>query len=282
MKMILFIASLITCSVALGQSTDAGIGPFALDGASLAKKPKAQLTPEQLVARRQYLMQKRFGGFVYTKQPGSGKFVFVNAQKKVPSSAWSLQYPIISDAFSVELSEATSDVEVTVKNAKDAIKAAGGNAGVILIDNPDYPAVLVAPECGWGLLNVHALSIDKPSPELLARRVRREIWRAFAMTAGSTDTEWDRCLLGPITSLRDLDDIQSEAVSPEPASKIKKHLTKLGIKPYTRVTYKQACIEGWAPTPSNDFQRVIWERVKSDKERGPTNPITIQPPKAKK
>ena len=92
------------------------------------------------------------------------------------------------------------------------------------------------------------------------------------MAAGSTDTEWDHCLLGPITSLKGLDNIDSEAVSPEPAPKIAKHLTKLGILPFKRVTYRQACQEGWAPPPQNEFQKSIWQKVHSI----PDNPITIE------
>ena len=56
----------------------------------------------------------------------------------------------------------------------------------------------------------------------------------------------------------------------------------MGITPYRRTTYREACQEGWAPQPTNDVQKAIWEQVKADKERGPTNPITIPPPNQKK
>ena len=46
-------------------------------------------------------------------------------------------------------------------------------------------------------------------------------------------------------------------------------------------TYLKACEEGWAPTPTNEYQKAIWEQVKADKERGPTNPIKIPMPKKK-
>ena len=92
------------------------------------------------------------------------------------------------------------------------------------------------------------------------------------MVAGSPNTEWPQCLLGSICSLSDLDNIQSEAVSPEPASKIQKHLLRLGIKPFKRVTYKQACREGWAPPPANEFQKAIWDEI----HKLPSNPIKIE------
>lgn len=43
------------------------------------------------------------------------------------------------------------------------------------------------------------------------------------------------------------------------------------------VTYRQACIEGWAAHPTNDVQRVVWKSVINERRRGPTNPIRILP-----
>ena len=54
------------------------------------------------------------------------------------------------------------------------------------------------------------------------------------------------------------------------------------MTPCIRATHRRACHLGWVPPPTNDVQRAIWEKIKADKERGPTNPITIPPPNAKK
>ena len=43
------------------------------------------------------------------------------------------------------------------------------------------------------------------------------------------------------------------------------------------VTYRQACIEGWAAKPTNDVQRTVWKAVLDERRRGPTNPIRILP-----
>ena len=50
-----------------------------------------------------------------------------------------------------------------------------------------------------------------------------------------------------------------------------------GIGLVRLATYRTACIEGWAPPPTNDVQRTIWERVHSEKERGPANGLKIRP-----
>lgn len=43
------------------------------------------------------------------------------------------------------------------------------------------------------------------------------------------------------------------------------------------VTYRQACIEGWAAKPTNDVQRTVWKSVIDERRKGPTNPIRILP-----
>ena len=55
-----------------------------------------------------------------------------------------------------------------------------------------------------------------------------------------------------------------------------KYLKSRGVTSSVMTTYKSACEQGWAPAPTNDVQKAIWERAKSDKERGPTNPIRIE------
>jgi hypothetical protein len=59
------------------------------------------------------------------------------------------------------------------------------------------------------------------------------------------------------------------------------YLKSLGVTPAEMTTYRKACREGWAPAPTNDIQKAIWEQVKADKERGPTNPLKISMPKRK-
>lgn len=41
---------------------------------------------------------------------------------------------------------------------------------------------------------------------------------------------------------------------------------KAGMQSPRRVPYKIAVKEGWAPAPTNDYQKAIWEKVKAEKE----------------
>jgi hypothetical protein len=39
---------------------------------------------------------------------------------------------------------------------------------------------------------------------------------------------------------------------------------KRGIPQLERTTYRLAVKEGWAPAPTNDIQRAVWDKVKAD------------------
>ena len=56
------------------------------------------------------------------------------------------------------------------------------------------------------------------------------------------------------------------------------HLLAIGVTRSQTFSYRELCTQGKAPAPTNDVQRAIWEKVKADKERGPSNPIKIEPP----
>ena len=43
--------------------------------------------------------------------------------------------------------------------------------------------------------------------------------------------------------------------------------------PGKRSVYRKACEEGWAPAPTNDVQKAIWDKVHAM----PTEPIKIKP-----
>ena len=47
-----------------------------------------------------------------------------------------------------------------------------------------------------------------------------------------------------------------------------KNLRRFGIKPYYRCSYKAAVKQGWAPAPTNEVQKAIWDAVKARKNGG--------------
>jgi hypothetical protein len=46
----------------------------------------------------------------------------------------------------------------------------------------------------------------------------------------------------------------------------------MGVTPTLVAHYRQACKQGWAPAPTNDVQRAIWNKV----HELPSDPIKIK------
>ena len=217
-------------------------------------KPGAQ-------ARADLLMQA--GGLI--REPISGPtFLFLNAQTRVtPDAITAVQKEletVLRFAFSVETRKtSTAPLEDAATAVKDTTRTA---AVIVICDTPTLPPVLIAPESRWGIVNVAALVTDKPSNDVLETRTRKELWRTFAYLMGAANSTFEHCLMKTVTSLSDLDAFKETVVSPEPLSKVMIHAQKIGIRPLRTVTYKKACEEGWAPAPTNDIQKAIWNGAK--------------------
>ena len=238
-------------------------------------------SPEAKARRRMKFMQ-RTGGMVEDRSTQKGHFYYLNVQQLVPTSELEeLTVETMRKFFRCKFSIEPCVKTFSVSAAPTIIKEMGAEAGVFLVEDPDLPSLLVAPESNWAVVNVTKLAQDKPIKALLAQRVRREMWRALGFLYGaSSDTEM--CVLQNISTVRDLDGIRANALSQYPLIRIQKRLPEIGITPIHVATYREACEKGWAPAPTNEFQKAIFDQVKADKERGPTNPITIPPPNKKK
>lgn len=194
-----------------------------------------------------------------------------NAQKRVPEDVLKATAEVMQGALGLPI--------VVSAGGSDARPGDNTAAVVVLADRGDAPRVLVAPEEGWAAVNTEALAADGATGTNYELRVTKEMWRALAIMLGASDSMFQPCLLAPVHSLADLDGLGCNVPSPEPFGKMVRNARALGCQPAHRATYKRACQEGWAPAPTNDVQRAIWEQVKADKERGPSNPITIKPPR---
>ena len=250
----------------------AALAAMAATALSAAEQTKQKVNlfekRREAIARRAEAV-RRAGGFV--EMPATGVvFRVVDAQKRIPRETVAAHAREIEDRMQFAVSVVEAGAECA------------GMARLELVDAPAAPSLLVAPDEGWARLNVAWLASDKPSDAKIAARLRKQMWRATAYALGAGNSMYGPCLMQHIRTLADLDADTAKTICPEPYGKIRQVADKIGLQPRIRVTYEQACREGWAPPPTNDVQKAIWEQVKADKERGPTNPITIPPPNQKK
>ena len=217
---------------------------------SAEKKPK--LTPEQIEERK----YRHFGGYIV--QPRETKVISIVSEQSTVSD----------DVLSGFASEMQTMLTIpVVVNAKEdvglTLKVREGEADIPLIVMPDNASAIV---------NIKALSADNPSHEVLDTRVCKELWRGLIYTIGGGNTYLQQCVMKQVSSIAELDALPSKTACPDAFMRVTESAKALGIQPVRRVTYRQACKEGWAPAPTNDVQKAIWNETR----QLPTKPINIE------
>lgn len=224
---------------------------------SAAPQPAKKHTPEE----RRAAILARTGGPIArpAKEPG---ICFLNLQKKVPADGMRYAISGICGVFqmSAYVREGKAGDE---KNLKALV---GRHVAVIaVVDEPGAPKLLVSPDESWAKINVAALETDKPNEYTLKLRLNKEMWRACAFVCGGCYTESPACLLKPARNLQELDAIKGTTIGPDSFLRIHSYLVDAKCAPAGMTTYRNAVMEGWAPAPTNDIQRAVWDAVKSAK-----------------
>ena len=246
-----------------------------------ARERPRNIDPETLAKRAQMRLE-RTGGLIIKPDSGKGSVVWIDAQKRVPRG---MRAPVVeeqSNQFIMNIVLKDGVLSFSAPDVQKTKDALGVEAVLFIVDDATLPSILLAPENHWAVLNIAVLLQGAPSPDVLEKRMRREMWRVFGQLLGSADCSYRNCVLVPVTSMEQIDSMKANMFCPDPYGRVRSHLKAIGVQPYLRTSYRHACQEGWAPAPTNGYQQAIWEKVKADKERGPTNPIPIPPPNAKK
>lgn len=246
-------------------------------GAAYAEEAtaKPKLSREERMKQKAAFLaarEARTGGRVVKEGSGSGSFIFINAEKHVGAEYMKHMTSRIKKDYRVNLK--TADVaDVTMKNVADVIAKNGATIGLAFVECDECPnTVLLAPEQGWGIVNVKALGKDGATPEKVRSRAMKELVRVFCMVATGSGSQYPRSLLAPMRSLQDIDGATNDLIPPDVDQRISNAIYRTGVEPYVEATYLMACKEGWAPAPTNDNQRAIWNKI----HELPSDPIKIK------
>lgn len=244
----------------------------------IMKTPVKDLTPEEYTLRTEHVKAMRlkvFGGDVIKPNSQKGMIAIVNAQEQLPKAEIEATVAMLYKCakFNFVVQSGTGE-----KSALDLAATAcadfSAQVALVVVSDATTPAMLVAPEDRWALVNVKKLSDGIPSGALfnrmLAARCRKEIVRAFSLLCGGGASQFPENMMAT-SSIADLDTVQ-EFIPIDMEKRWTDYLANLGVRPAYQRTYKQACQEGWAPPPTNDIQRAIWNRVHAI----PDKPITIE------
>ena len=260
MKRLMLIVSVATLAAA-----------FAQEVAKPAEASQAPLTAEQKAELRRVRRERRLaesGGIIERDVQGSSAVIVNAAQGVIPMEH-------LEEAATSIRGLALVKVETASGDPSKSYRPTAEHPAVVTVinDSTSDTTILVAPEQNWATLNVAPFLRDKPSKDVLASRMHKEIWRAMAMAMGAANSMTQPCLLRQINTLRELDHTQNMLPSPQPINNMIEVADKLGIVRVHRATYRRACQEGWAPAPTNDIQKAIWDKV----HEMPTEPIKIKP-----
>ena len=207
------------------------------------------------------MQMRRFGGTI--RQPNSerGSIIFLNKQSIVKAEIlegivkrWSHRYKYV--------------MEITENN----VESSNERIVIKLEDLKRKERIILAPENFWVSINVRALNEDNPPKVVLDNRFEKEVKRAFAFVCGGTCSTSRGGLCGIVDKISDLDSIIADKYTPDVDVRIANNLADTKIKPYRIVKYSEAVEEGWAPAPTNEYQKAIWERVHA----APKNPMKIE------
>lgn len=236
-------------------------------------RPLRQYTPEQKAEQREKVLQHT-GGLI--EKPGEGTFVIMNTQNAIGRQWIEEQAALLKSIAHVEVKVQTGGDFVLADMSK-VMSVANAKMLLYIVDNQQLPMSLTAIEAGWAVLNVASYKADSPSEGKLKLRFQREFVRISGVLGGGCCSQYKGGVMHPVRTITDLDSLLSEKYTFDFVQAMAKNMPKYGITQFRRVIYKKAVEEGWAPAPTNDFQRMVLERVKAEKERGPSNPLQIKP-----
>lgn len=231
------------------------------------KGGKPKLTKEQ----REQLLMEKVGGFVEFKS--SGSIVIVNAQKGYDLAG--VKEAIDLNAKNLKIDIVCKDGTFDVAGAAGTVRSLGGNAGVFVIDDPAMPMSLTCHEAPWGMVNIAPLKSDAAK---LDKRVAKELNRVLAYMFGAGNSTQKTSVMRSVAKPEDLDKIVNTWLPFDTTMAVGNALGSYGMVRASRITYLMACQEGRAPAPTNEYQKVIWEKCKAEANAKPSNPIKIVKP----
>lgn len=232
----------------------------------------AETNTTQIAVKRKFVNRS---GMVI--KPGSmqGKIVFVDAQTAIDHAVFAEVAANWKKMIRLNIS-VVKGKSVTPKTASTAVTEVNANLVLFIVDDPEVEtSILYAPETKWCILNVRPIFADKPESKIAKVRAMQETTRAFSLLCGAMNSTYPNSLMSAVTAPQQLDLNEEPWMVPiDVMERFPAWCTAHGIKPYRSASYRKACMEGWAPSPTNDAQRAIWNQV----HQIPSNPLPLVKP----
>ena len=226
---------------------------------------KGKINPKMAEA-----MERVHGGLLESPNSFKGKIVIVDGRAEADTQQLAAPFETLLklQRYNIVVLARKPDG----KKPKELLADLKAQIGVIVVEDDETPHLLVAPEEGWAKVNVKNLGVGVEKSRLAPLRVQKEVVRAFGFVAGGMSSQFAESLAGPVTKPADLDGRGDPTLPYDVIGSFKNYLAAFGVTPYERTNYRVACKAGWAPNPTNDVQRKVWNEV----HEPPSNPIKIK------
>ena len=242
----------------------------ALKAAESQQKSDKKPTRAELENRPAVL--KKTGGFVDVAAVGVS-VVVVDTREK-PGAA----VDQFKEVFE-RLSKTNVKVEKVARNANEkphakalaALKANKAAYSILIAESDECPGLCVMPEERIAIINAKRYlgGKDPLAPET---RLIKEVWRALGFVGGIGYAPYQNDVLQPVYNLMELDALVYQVMQPMNFQKMYGQMAKFDVKRARHIPYKLAVMEGWAPAPTNEYQKAIWDKVHA----APKNPMKIE------
>lgn len=201
-------------------------------------------------------LMRNTGGIV--TKPGKGKVIIVNCQDKVDASEIAERGDYIKKVLRYNCEIVKGEWSLTTASSR------GAGATVYFVSDNSLPMSLIAPEAQWGVINTAYLNTTE--------QMHKEFARVFCLVAGAGKSHIKTSVMQTVRNANDLDKLKSDGFTMDMVQSVTSNLKDLGVTQNQISSYRKACEEGWAPAPTNDYQKAIWDKV----HEIPAEPIKIK------
>lgn len=214
---------------------------------------------------------ERQGGIIVKPGSQKGKVAFIDTQSRLNESNIKGIVATLAEetGFNIVYEKAApADCPYSLKNASKA------DLAIVIIDDAKKPSSVVAPDDHWAMVNIAKLDVklrsEAAKKKFFEGRCRRQILRIYALAAGGGASSFQ----GNLTHPCQLDklDLYAEMIPEDVKERNVNFLSFIGMTKQVTATYRKACMEGWAPAPTNDVQKAIWNKA----HELPTEPVKIE------
>ena len=217
---------------------------------------------------------REFGGFIDVPPVGPA-MIIADARSVIDSAVPARVARTVREMLKLgALSKASPLIagETPFAHAVSVRKAEKGLLVILLCDGvKGEPALAVYPEERVAIVSAAAATAFAKGQDA-EKRLVKEIWRGIGFICGAGYDKYAAGVMQPVSSPLELDMVQWQVIHPLSFERMNKFFAKYGVGRCRRYTYKRACEEGWAPPPTNDYQRAIWEAAKTAATNAPSTP----------